>query len=214
MRTEMFIQCEKKLNEFNIDQMTTDNFRKHTTNNPLQKFLINRFFTLLIKELKYINPDTILDVGCGEGFTLEKIRKNNIGKDLEGIDFGQQAVDLGKKTYPHLKLKQGDIYQLPYENNSFDLVLCSEVLEHLEYPEKAMKEIYRVTKKYCVITVPNEPFFRLANLLRGKNISRWGNDIEHIQHWSVRGIMSFVRGYFKVKAVRTSFPWTIVVSGK
>ncbi len=194
--------------------MTTDNFRKHTTKNPLQRFLINVFLNSLIKELRNINPSTVLDVGCGEGFTLSRIEKENIGKKLEGIELQQEAVVLGNNMHPNLTLKQGDIYQLPYEDNSFDVVLCSEVLEHLEYPEKAMEEIFRVTKKYCIITVPNEPFFRIANFLRGKNILRLGNDIEHIQHWSFVGIRKLVQKYFYVKTSKLPFPWTIVVGKK
>ena len=193
--------------------MTTDNFRKHTTKNQLQKFLIDAFFTVLIKEIKNLNPDSILDAGCGEGFTLERLRVAGVGKKLEGVDL-EQAIDLGTHTHPHLTLKEGSIYELPYAESAFDLVLCSEVLEHLEHPEKAMEELWRVTRKYCIITVPHEPFFRLANFLRGKNLSRWGNDIEHIQHWSTRGIVTFAGKTFKVKRVKTPFPWTVVVVEK
>ena len=192
----------------------TDNYRKHTTKNPLQKMFINRFLKALIIELKRLHPKTILDVGCGEGFTLAKIRKANIGKHLEGVDFLDRAIELGKQTHPYLSLKQGNIYKLPYKDNSFDAVICTEVLEHLEQPEKALKELYRVTRKYCIISVPNEPIFRTANFLRGKNISRWGNDIEHIQHWSKKGIVSFVEKYFKIRVVRTPFPWTLLVAEK
>lgn len=193
--------------------MTTDNFRKHTTKNSLQKFLINVFYDVVIREIQSIQPRTILDAGCGEGFTLEKLREHNVGEELEGVDLAH-AVNLGRQMYPHLTLKVGSIYALPYADDSFDVVICSEVLEHLEYPEKALHELRRVTKRYCVITVPHEPFFRLANFLRGKNISRWGNDIEHIQHWSRRGITRLVKKYFTVRKVKTSFPWTIVVVEK
>lgn len=194
--------------------MTTDNFRKHTTKNPLQKFLIDAFFKALMAELKRLNPDTILDVGCGEGFILEKLREAHIGKEMEGVDLQARAIALGQQMHPQLTLKQGNIYHLPYADGSFDVVLCSEVLEHLEYPERAMKELQRVAGKYCIITVPNEPLFRMANFLRGKNLSRWGNDIEHIQHWSARGILKFVSTYFSVRTMRTPFPWTIVVGEK
>lgn len=194
--------------------MATDNFRKHTTKNPLQKFLIGRFYTVLIQEIKELQPTSILDAGCGEGFTLEKLRAQHIGQKLEGIDVQQQAIDLGRQLHPHLTLRQGSVYQLPYEDNSFDVVLCSEVLEHLERPEEALKELQRVARKYCIITVPNEPFFRLANFLRGKNLSRWGNDIEHLQHWSSRGITDLVGKYFSVKTVKTPFPWSLVVGEK
>jgi ubiquinone/menaquinone biosynthesis C-methylase UbiE len=193
---------------------TTDNFRKHTTRNPLQRFFIDRFLDVLVKELRKIHPKTVLDVGCGEGFTLARIRKADIGKHLEGVDFLDTAIALGKKAHPYLSLKQGTIYKLPYKDNSFDVVLCTEVLEHLDNPEKAVAELHRVTRRYGIISVPNEPIFRIANFVRGKNWSRWGNDIEHIQHWSTKGIIRFVSKYFTVRVVRTPFPWTMLVVEK
>lgn len=194
--------------------MSTDNFRKHTSKNPLQKFLINHFLSSLLEEAKSVNPDKILDVGCGEGFMLNKLHENNIGRVLEGIDISEQAIKLGRQIHPGLVLREGSVYQLPYNDNAFDLVVCSEVLEHLERPEDALKELKRVTRRSCIISVPNEPYFRLANFLRGKNISRWGNDIEHIQHWSSRNITDFVAMYFEVKKVRMPFPWTIITARK
>lgn len=195
-------------------KMKTDNFKKHTTKNFLQRFLIDRFFDTFISELKALGPDSILDAGCGEGFTLERVRRAAIGTKLEGLDFLDRAIQLGKITHPELSLKQGNIYELPYEDNSFDVVLCLEVLEHLEYPERALKELQRVARKYCIVSVPNEPLFQMANFLRGKNLTRWGNDIEHIQHWSTSGIGKLVGKFFEVQKTRTPFPWTIVVSAK
>jgi ubiquinone/menaquinone biosynthesis C-methylase UbiE len=196
------------------DILNTDNYKKHTTQNPAQKFLINNFLKTFLNEAKKLSPQSILDVGCGEGFTLEKLRENKIGKELMGIDFSKSAIEIGKKMHPSLTLKQGTIYHIPLKPNSFDLIICSEVLEHLKYPEKALQELVRVTKKNCIISVPNEPWFMLANLLRGKNLSRWGNDIEHIQHWSKRGISAIVEKYFAVTVVKNPFPWTLLVAKK
>lgn len=193
---------------------STDNYRKHTHKNPIQRFLINRFFNQLVAEAKSLHPKTILDVGCGEGFTLNKLRKNNIGKDLIGVDYSTTAVTLGKKQFPHLNLKQGDAYKLPFKDNTFDLVLCLEVLEHLENPQKALKEIVRVSKKHCLISVPHEPYFRMANFVRGKNLSRLGNDIEHINHWSRKSFKKFVSQELKVVNIRQPFPWTMITGLK
>jgi ubiquinone/menaquinone biosynthesis C-methylase UbiE len=88
------------------------------------------------------------------------------------------------------------------------------VLEHLEYPEKALKELLRVTKSNCIISIPHEPWFMLANFLRGKNIPRWGNDIEHIQHWTKGGITKLVGKYFSITEIRNPFPWTLLVVKK
>lgn len=194
--------------------LSTDNYKKHTTQNPVQKFLINNFLAAFLKEAGKLNPQSILDVGCGEGFTLENLRKNKIGKELAGIDFSKHAIEIGNKMHPSLSLKYGTIYHLPFKDNSFDLVICSEVLEHLEHPEKALLELERVTRKNCIISVPHEPWFMLANLLRAKNISRWGNDIEHIQHWSKRGINSLAGKYFHITSIKNPFPWTLLVAEK
>lgn len=199
---------------------TTDNYKKHTTKNSLlqfkffQKHLIGRFLRTVVEEAKELHPTSILDVGCGEGFTLKKLKDNHIGKKFEGIDSLDSAIAIGKKIHPDIDMKIGNIYDISYKDNSFDLVLCTEVLEHLEDPEKALKELKRVTKKYCLISVPHEPWFMLGNFLRGKNWSRWGNDIEHINHWSTNGIKSLIEKEFTIKKVRTPLPWSIIIAEK
>ena len=60
--------------------------------------------------------------------------------------------------YPSISIKQGDIYALPYNDNSFDLVICSEVLEHLEHPEKALTEVIRVSKNTVSYLYPMNHF--------------------------------------------------------
>ncbi len=197
-----------------MSKLTTDNYRKHTHRNPIQRYLIDNFYKAFFEEIRKKKPKTILDVGCGEGFTLERLHQQGIGEKLEGVDFLKTAIEIGKKQYPHLTLKEGTIYDLPYKDNSFDLVICSEVLEHLEDPEKALSELERVTKKHIVLSVPNEPWFMIANFLRGKNWSRWGNDIEHINHWSTNGFVKFVETKFRVLSVRRPFAWTLLVAQK
>lgn len=193
----------------------TDNFRKHTSKNPLQQFLINNFYKNLLDVVKDLKINSVLDVGCGEGFTLNKLYESKIGKRLEGVDFLKTAIELGRKTHPNLILNQGDIYKLKYQDNTFDLVMATEVLEHLEDPKKGLKELIRVSKKYLLLSVPNEPFFMGANFLRGKNLTRWGNDIEHIQHWTSRGFEKFVtKEGLKVISKHHPFPWTLLLLEK
>ena len=194
----------------------TDNFKKHTHPNPIQRFLLWNFFKTLLGLIKERQVDSILDVGCGEGFTLNRFSENKVGKKLEGIEYNKSAIQLGQKIYPNIKIKQGNIYSLPYEDNSFDLVLCTEVLEHLEEPKKALKELVRVSKKYLVISVPNEPLFMSAQLIRGKNWSRFGNDIEHINHWTMFGFPKFIKqnSNAKILAKRFPFAWTMLLLEK
>lgn len=150
-----------------------------------------------------------MDVGCGEGFTLNKLKKNNIGKKYLGIDYSKTAIEIGKRLYPELDLKTGDIYKLEFKDNSFDLVICSEVLEHLENPLKALKELIRVSGKYILLSVPNEPLFQLFNF------TQWGKDIGHINHWTSFGFKKLVESEnIKIISVRTPFPWTVVLLEK
>jgi 2-polyprenyl-3-methyl-5-hydroxy-6-metoxy-1,4-benzoquinol methylase len=191
------------------------NFVKHTSKNPIQKFLINNFFANLIALAKPLKAREILDAGCGEGFTMEKLTKEKVGKRIEGIEYSKDAIAFGKKIYPHLVIKHASIYELPYKDKSFDLVVCTEVLEHLGEPKKALKEMLRVSKKYLLISVPNEPLFMISNFLRGKNISRFGNDIEHINHWGPLGFTKFLtENKVKTKRINLPFPWTIVLGEK
>ncbi len=202
--------------------MTTDNFTKHTTTASLkqmkflQRFLIDRFLVRLIRILKPLSVSSILDVGAGEGFTLARLEREGIGERREGVEILDSALALGKKFHPHIKLVKGSIYELPYKDNSWDLVLCTEVLEHLEDPEKALAELFRVSKKYILLSVPNEPWFMLGNFLRGKNLSRWGNDIEHINHWTGQSFISFVKRNHKKVRIKADFPlpWTVLLLEK
>jgi len=197
-----------------MSDLSTDNFRKHTTTNPLQRILIDNFFKYLLAEVKSMQPKSILDVGCGEGFTLEKLRNMGIGERLVGVDFSESAIEIGHNAHPELDLKIGSIYEIPFKDNQFDLVICTEVLEHLDDPKKALSELARVCKGSCLISVPHEPWFMLANFLRGKNWSRWGNDIEHINHWSRAGIGRLVNNYMDVKRIKNPFPWTMLVADR
>ena len=191
------------------------NFIKHTNTNPMQRFLINNFYSSLLSIVRQINPESILDVGAGEGFTLNKLKENNLGKKIEGIEYTKEAIDLGKKMFPEINIKQGTIYDLPYKNNSFDLIISTEVLEHLDDPAEAVKEIIRVSKKYLLLTVPNEPFFTIQRIARDKNILHFGAHPEHIQHWTPGAFKKFLmRNKLKVKAVKLPFAWTMVLAEK
>jgi 2-polyprenyl-3-methyl-5-hydroxy-6-metoxy-1,4-benzoquinol methylase len=194
---------------------STTNFEKHTTKNPIGKLFLNNFLNTVVKTTRPLNIDSILDVGCGEGFTLARLQKEKIGKVYEGIEADDVAIELGKKLYPKLTIKKGDIYKLPYKANSFDLVVCTEVLEHLENPRKAYRELLRVSRKYVLLSVPNEPFFTWQRIARFQNIMKLGAHPEHIQHWTARGFTKFVN-VRDVKIVTRKFPipWTMVVLKK
>lgn len=191
------------------------NFLKHTSKNQIQKFLINNFYSSLISLTKPLNPITILDAGCGEGFTMDKLTRFGVGRKIEGVEYSKEAILLGKKLFPNLIFKEGSAYELPYKNNSFDLVVCTEVLEHLNQPEKALSEALRTSKKYVLISVPNEPFFMLGNFIRGKNLLHLGNDPGHINHWTIVSFLNFLKkNGLEIKTVKLPLPWILILGKK
>ena len=105
--------------------MKTTNLEKHTTQNPVNRFFLNNFRNLLIEQIKQLKPDSILDVGAGEGFTLDTLRKHRLASKLEGIEYMDAAIKLGKKLHPQVIIKKGNIYELPYKMNTFDLIICT-----------------------------------------------------------------------------------------
>jgi len=195
--------------------MSTTNYKKHVSQNPIQKKLIENFYKNVLEILRPLKVDSILDVGCGEGFTLNKFKEEKIGKNLSGIDYSDDALKLGAETYPDLKLKKGDIYDIHEKDNSFDLVMATEVLEHLDDPQKALKELIRVSKKYVMLSVPNEPFFIGANFARGKYLKSFGNHPEHINHWTFFSFERFLRkNGLKIVEARHPFAWTLILAEK
>lgn len=110
-----------------------------------------------MKILKRISSksNNILDMGCGEGTRLNYL----IGKRKKGvgIDISKTAIKEAKKRYPNSSFYEADLENVPFKNNTFDLVFSAFVFEHLENPEKVILEAIRVTKKLgkVILIAPN-----------------------------------------------------------
>jgi ubiquinone/menaquinone biosynthesis C-methylase UbiE len=110
----------------------------------------------------------ILDIGCGAGNILGRITE--LGYKAAGLDISMDMLLKTKKILSttdskDIPLIQGDIEALPFSDKSLDGVICIGVIQYLEVDDKALKEIYRVTKKggFIIITAPN--LFAARNLL-------------------------------------------------
>ncbi len=187
---------------------------KYTTSNPISRSLVNNFFLKIGELYNLTAPKNVLDVGCGEGLVLNYINSKYKLNDAFAIDFDQNEVISAKKNLPFCNVNIGNIYDLQFNENEFDLVICSEVLEHLIKPHEAIKEIHRVTNKYALLSVPREPIWRILNMIRLKYWGGLGNTPDHLNHWSKRNFIIFAEKYFNVIAVKSPLPWTIILCEK
>lgn len=107
-----------------------------------------------IHEVVKLRPKRLLEIGIGNKTVSDYLKK---------IGVNVTTCDLDKNLKPDIV---GDILDLPFKKDSFDVVLCAEILEHLPFRliPKSLKQIYKVTSKYAVITLPH---FSLANLYLG-----------------------------------------------
>lgn len=115
------------------------------------------YITELVKE----PVDKILDIGCSYGWTIGGL----VGKanELWGIDMDQKALSQAQRSYPFLKLSHQTAAKLPFENDMFDVVILSEVIEHVgdENKQLVIDEAWRVLKKggLFIFTAPYDGLF-------------------------------------------------------
>jgi ubiquinone/menaquinone biosynthesis C-methylase UbiE len=98
---------------------------------------------------------SVLDVGCGTGLITRRLKSSQI----IALDMNRWALERARlHTRGNVHFIPGDAENLPLPSNSFDVVVCTEVLEHLIHPEQALKEIHRVLRpgSYFVGSVPTK----------------------------------------------------------
>jgi SAM-dependent methyltransferase len=105
--------------------------------------------------LKNISIDTksILDVGCGKGYLLERIKKEYPAIGLAGTDV------VGQPTVSDIDFCPGNITALPFADEAFDTVICTHTIEHILDLPLAIKELERVSQKQLIIVTPCQRYF-------------------------------------------------------
>jgi SAM-dependent methyltransferase len=188
----------------------SDNEGKYRSKNPVVRYLVGRFLSRVSELAATERPRRVLEVGCGEGIVLATLAARLPGTRFDGLELDERALEQARVRCPGARLVRGDACEVPFGDQSFDLVVCLEVLEHLAEPARALRELRRIARGGCLLSVPHEPFFRVGNLLRGKNVARLGDPSDHLQHWGAREFAAFCGRELAVRIRTTAFPWLIV----
>ncbi len=103
-----------------------------------------------INEIIKLNPKTVLEVGVGNGFVSKYLKEKYLKERKVNI----LTLDIDKRLNPDVV---GSVLNMPFSNESFDVVACYEVLEHIEYKDfnKALSEIFRVSRAYAILSLPD-----------------------------------------------------------
>ncbi len=190
----------------------TDNTAKYERPGRVEGGLMERFQRGLMEELRALDPGSVLDAGCGEGHVTGWIAEAFPAARVAGVDGRDDALDALRARSPGVEAALGDVYSLPFADDAFEVVICTEVMEHLEEPERGLAELARVASRALVLTVPHEPGFRLGNLARGRYVARLGSTPGHVSTWGRRGFTRLVAGQAEVERWRSLFPWQLVVA--
>jgi SAM-dependent methyltransferase len=146
----------------------------------------------------------------GNGLALEAMQAR--ARLLIGVEYRSDKLAAALQRLPRATGIRADAGMLPFTDGSVDVVTCLEVLEHLEAPERAVGELARICRGRCVVSVPWEPYFRLGNLCRGKDVRNWGNNREHVQHFRPSTLRHLLGVSFGEAKVYPCFPWIIAVA--
>lgn len=189
-------------------------YDKYNSKNIIEKTIMKNFFNNIKIAIDSIEFSSMLDVGCGEGYITEFIYQIRQCNKIEGIDISPRIIEEAALRIPLAKFSIGSALSIDRPDGSYEIVVASEVLEHLTEPDTALKEIFRVTSKYALVSVPNEPVWRICNMARGKYIGDLGNTPGHIQHWSSSQFIKLVSKYGIIEKVLSPFPWSMLLCQK
>jgi ubiquinone/menaquinone biosynthesis C-methylase UbiE len=121
----------------------------------------------------------LLDLGCGTGYHMARYSKR--GFELAGVDGSEEMLKEARAANPGVEFRQSDVDQIPYADNSFDFILCIEVLRYLPDPSRSIREMARVLRPGGVCLVTAAPLLnsngywfvnRFANLFPAGNLVR------------------------------------------
>lgn len=196
--------------------MDEQNFRdKYEKAGAIGGLLIRRFYAAIGGLVAGIGPAprTAFEVGAGEGFSTQYLRGLlPPGCALESSEHDAALVARARARNPGVPYSCQSVYALDRADASADLVVCLEVLEHLDDPARGLAELARVTRGHLIVSVPDEPLWRVLNCARLKYLAALGNTPGHLNHWTPWGFERFVATRLRVVRRVRSLPWTIVLA--
>ncbi len=139
---------------------------EYYSKNPVVKWLFKKRMYIALKFLKIIKTDVLIDIGCGDGSLLQLINKQGIKtRAMWGIDLNQKVIQL-ESQIKNCNFGVQNILKTDFQNRTFDVAICLDVLEHMKDIEGAIIEIKRILKDNSHLIVSSPVESTLYKLLR------------------------------------------------
>lgn len=155
----------------------------------------------------------ILEVGCGQGGTLIKIKEGGKASEIVGIEACKEAIGVYGSMLDNALIGDIETFEIPYTSGYFDYIICADVLEHLKDPLATLKKLRRFLKKSGVMiaSIPNAQHIRVIwSLLKGdfKYTDAGIMDRTHLRFFCKKNILEFTHqaGFVRLE-MRQNLGW-------
>jgi 2-polyprenyl-3-methyl-5-hydroxy-6-metoxy-1,4-benzoquinol methylase len=193
--------------------VTGNTYDKYGSTNPVVKRLMAGFNGTLDDLFARADPQSLLDVGCGEGVLTHQWAVRLRDRPVVGIDLDDPHLHAqweGRRA-PNLDYRVMKAEALPFADGEFDCATAIEVLEHVPDAAHTVFEMARVAQRHLLVSVPREPMWRMLNMARGAYLKELGNTPGHVNHWSKRSFVELLSRHGTVVEARSPFPWTMLL---
>jgi SAM-dependent methyltransferase len=188
-------------------------YDKYGTRNPVARRLVAGFMSDFDELVERSGASEVHEVGCGEGELSVRLARRGIR--VRGTDPFPRVLEEARRRATaagvEIEFEATPVESLERDRHAAELVVCCEVLEHLEDPERGLDVLAGLARPWLIASVPREPLWRALNLARLSYVGALGNTPGHLSHWSKRGFERFLGDRFEVIAVRSPLPWTMAL---
>jgi 2-polyprenyl-3-methyl-5-hydroxy-6-metoxy-1,4-benzoquinol methylase len=193
--------------------VTGNTYDKYGSTNPVVRRLMAGFAGTLEELFRKADPQSLLDIGCGEAVLTHEWAQKLAPRRVVGLDLEDPAIqaEWEQRQAPNLEYKIMKAENLPFADDEFDVATAIEVLEHVPDPAHTVAEMARVAQRWLLVSLPREPLWRGLNVARGAYIKDLGNTPGHVNHWSKRAFVALLSRHGEVVEARSPFPWTMLL---
>jgi 2-polyprenyl-3-methyl-5-hydroxy-6-metoxy-1,4-benzoquinol methylase len=188
-------------------------YDKYGTSNPVARRLMAGFMGQLDELVDRTGATEAHEVGCGEGELAIRLARRGIR--MRGTDAFPQVLEEARRRAAtagaEIDFEATPVEQLDPARHAAELIVCCEVLEHLDDPERALDVLAGLARPWLIASVPREPLWRALNLARLSYVGDLGNTPGHLNHWSKRDFVRFLTRRFEVVELRSPTPWSMVL---